>query len=165
MGIALNRIGCVLLSALLWWPATGISAEGTRISGQEVVELLQEQGYRAKLSKDDDGDPLIESSMNGLKVFLYFYDCEAARCGSLQFAVALDLEDGIGDEAINDFNRKYRYGRAYLDDEKDPFLQYDFEVLHADHEAHIVSQLDIWQEVLGEFATAVGFRGGASSEG
>ena len=152
-----KSLGAMLI-ALLLLPFSGIAAGSeARISGAEVAKLLQDEGYRAKLSKDGEGDPLIESSMGGLTVYVYFYDCEADRCGSLQFAVGMDMDDGLKHEAINDFNRQYRYARAYLDDEMDPFLQYDFEVLHTDHAAHIASQVDIWQDLLNEFKTSVGY--------
>ena len=44
-----------------------------------------------------------------------------------------------------------------LDHEMDPFLQYDFEVLHTQHGAQIRSQVEIFNQLLGDFTRAVDF--------
>lgn len=164
-----NGMWSGLLLAAALWPATSAAADaGKTITGPEMVRILQDAGYRAKLDKDEDGDPRIETKMSGMNVYVSFYDCKQDRCGSLQFAVALDLADGTTLEAINDFNASYRYVRAHLDDEMDPFLRFDFEVLHTDHTAHIASQIDLWEDVLGAFLKATGSEGedeGLSEEG
>lgn len=143
----------VLLAAALAWPATADAAlaRSGGVSGADVVKVLQDAGYRAQLDKDDDGDPRIVTKMSGATVHVVFYDCAQDRCGSLQLAAALDLERGFSLEGINQFNSQYRYARAYLDDEMDPFLQFDFEVLHTSNSEHIASQLDLWEDVLGRF--------------
>ena len=147
----------LLVAAVMSWPATSIAADtGGGITGAEMTSILQDAGYRAKLDKDKDGDPRIETRMSGVDVFVYFYDCKQGRCGSLQFAVAMDLEDGSTYQAMNRFNSSYRYVRANLDDEMDPFLRFDFEVLHTARNEHIASQIDLWEDVLGEFLESLG---------
>ena len=151
----------LLLAAALQWPAAGAAAAetGSGITGAEMAGILQDAGYRAKLSTDQDGDPRIETRMSGVNVFVIFYDCKHDRCGSLQFAVALDLEEGSTLQAMNRFNAEYRYTRARLDDEMDPSLHFDFEVLHTARTAHIVSQVDLWEDILGQFLRTTGFNG------
>ncbi len=154
------KFPALLLLAALLWPGTSIAADKAGlVSGEQVVRILQNAGYKAKLETDKDGDPAIQTKMSGVTVFVHFYDCKQGRCGSLQLSVGLDLEDGTTLAAVNKFNADYRYARAYLDDEKDPFLQFDFEVLHANHAEHIVSQIDMWEDLLGEFLQATGYRG------
>lgn len=147
--------------AALWAACAmpAIAADGMGVTGAEVVGILQAQGYRAKLEKDSEGDPLVRTGMSGVNVDLFFYDCADDRCGSLQFRVGLDLEQGSTPATINGFNSGYRYASAYLDEERDPFLQMDFEVLHASHAEHIASHVDLWQEVLDAFLRVTGFRG------
>jgi hypothetical protein len=153
----------VALAAVLSWPAIGAAEVGGGITGPELVRVLQDAGYKAKLDKDSDGDPRIETSMSGAKVFVSFYDCKQDRCGSLQFVVAMDLKDGSTWEAMNRFNSEYRYGRAHLDEEMDPFLRFDFEVLHTARTEHIVSQIDIWEDVLNAFLKATRNGGGGDA--
>ena len=122
-----------------------------------MVRILQDAGYRAKPGTDADGDPKVETSMSGLDVTVWFYDCEAKRCGSLQFLVALDLKKGWTLEAANKFGKDYRYGRVYLDEEQDPYMAYDFEVLNTDPGPHIVSQVDIFENLLDALVKNTGF--------
>jgi hypothetical protein len=148
-----------LLAILLALPATGACATtDDRISGPELVQALQDAGYKAKLDTDDAGDPLVHTSMNGLDVTVFTYDCQQHRCGSLQLSVGIDLTHGTTAAVVNQFNHDYRYARAFLDEENDPFLRYDFEILNTRHEAYIASQLDSWEQVLGAFTDAVGYR-------
>jgi len=153
-----RRLGAVWLAACLFASFGASAAEGKgRVSGEDVVRILQDEGYRAKLGTDGDGDPKIDTSMSGLDVTVWFYDCEAKRCGSLQFLVALDLKNGWTLEAANKFSNDYRYARLYLDEEKDPYMAFDFEVLNADPGPHIASQVDIFESLLDALAKDTGF--------
>lgn len=147
-----------LLAALLALPATGWCASDGRISGPELVQALQDAGYRAKLDADDDGDPMVHTGMDGLNVTVFTYDCKQHRCGSVQFSVGVDLEQGTTMAVANQFNKDYRYGRVFLDKENDPYLRFDFEVLNTDHNAYIASQLDSWEKLIGAFTDAIGYR-------
>ena len=154
-----SRYRAVAMTAMLAWAATGLAADKDgRLSGEEVARILQEEGYQAKLDVDREGDPKIQSRMSGLNTYVLFYDCKDGRCGSLQFSVALDLEAGTTLAVANRFNRDFRYARLYLDQENDPFLQFDFEITHADAQEHIASQIAIWEDLLAEFMDATGYR-------
>lgn len=154
------RTAVLLAAVLAAVPLSAPAAEGRGITGPELADILQEEGYRAKLDTDGEGDPMISSRMGGLDIYVYFYDCNPAkRCGSLQFSVGLDLADGTTHEVINEFNTAFRYVRAFLDHEMDPFMQYDFEVLHTEHVPFITSQVAIWEDLLDEFTRATGFNG------
>ena len=158
-----RKILCAL--GLLAAVATGPALAGAHgVTGKEVADLLQDEGYRAKLETDSHGDPMIRTSMSGVTVSVMFYDCEKARCDSLQFVTGLDLDDGTTPEVINRFNETYRYGAAYLDEENDPFLRYDFTVDHADHAAHIMSQVGTWEDVLHSFLEATGYAGSDTTD-
>jgi len=137
--------------------AAGAAAEGRGISSDEAMAVMRSMGLSPDLQVDGVGDPRIQFELNGLTSFVNFYDCKADRCGSLQLETALDLEHGTTLQAANVFNSRYRYVRLHLDDEMDPFLQYDFEVLHADHASHLRSQVEIFGQLLGGFTDAMGF--------
>lgn len=147
-----------LLAGLLAAPVAGHCETDDRIAGPELVQILQDAGYKAKLDTDSDGDPLVRTSMDGLDVTIFTYDCEKRRCGSLQLSVGIDLPHGTTAAVVNKFNTDYRYARAFLDDENDPYLRFDFEVRNTRHAEFITSQLDSWEKVLGAFTDAIGFR-------
>jgi hypothetical protein len=133
--------------------AQTINADG--MTGPEVASWLQKAGYKAVLSKDESGDPLIDSAADGHNFKVYFYDCKAARCKALQFSAGFDLKAGLTLEKANEWNRKNRYLKVYLDDDKDPYVQYDVNV----NAGRTVSGLDddfaVWTSMLGTFATFI----------
>ena len=147
-----------LLAALLALAAAPAAAEGGRgVTGEEALAVLQAMELSPELRQNRAGDPQIRFVINDLNAYLNFYDCSGDRCGSLQLEVGLDLEHGTTLQVANVYNSRFRYGRVSLDDEMDPFLQYDFEVLHSDHAAHIRSQVGIFGQLLGDFTRAVDF--------
>jgi hypothetical protein len=157
MGKGWGVMAAVLLAAVFIWPRQGLCAEAQGITGPELAKILQDAGYRAKLETGADGDPVVRTGMAGLDVVVLFYDCEAQRCSSLQLSTGLDLPRGTTLDVINRFNHDYRYVRAFLDEEDDPFLRLDFEVTHTEHAAYVASQVDTFEQLLAEFRKAVGF--------
>ena len=122
------------------------------VTAQEVVEALQAKGYRAQLTKDSAGDPMIESGLDGSTFRVLFYSCRAGgRCASIQFAWALDMPNGMDLRKINLWNREKRFGRAYLDDENDPFLEMDVDLERGGTTEAIGNNLDTWAAVLPAF--------------
>ncbi|MEN1960643.1 YbjN domain-containing protein [Luteimonas sp. MJ246] len=149
-----------LLAPLLALAATPALADAGRgVTGEEAMATLQgmEPELAPELLADEHGDPMIRFQINDLTAYLNFYDCDDGRCGSLQLQVALDLEHGTTLQVANVYNTRYRYGRMSLDDEMDPFLRYDFEVLHGKHAAQIQSQVEIFGQLLVDFVQAVDF--------
>ncbi len=155
-----NRMKAGLMAvalALAPWLAADASAQERGISGEEAMAVMRSMDLSPELQVDGVGDPRIQFRINGLAAFLNFYDCKNERCGSLQLETALDLEHGTTLQVTNAFNSRYRYVRMHLDDEMDPYLQYDFEMLYADHARHLRSQVEIFGNLLESFTDAVSF--------
>ncbi len=92
-----------------------------------IASAIRDLGYKALLEKDSEGDPVVRSKIDGTNFSIFFYDCiNGADCESLQFSAGFNLTDGSNLAAMNDWNRRKRYGKAHLDDDNDPFLRYDF---------------------------------------
>lgn len=99
------------------------------VNGPEVAEVLQSVGYRAELTEDGVGDPLVLTTMSGVNVQIFFYNCtDEGRCEDLQFSAGFDLPDGVEQSVMDDWNRNKRFGRAHLDEENDPYLKVDLQV-------------------------------------
>lgn len=154
----MDRWTAGLLAPLLALAAMPAAADpGRGVTGPEAMAVLERMELSPELLEDSAGDPMIRFRANDLNAYLNFYDCNDGRCGSLQLEVGLDLENGTTLQVANVYNSRYRYGRMVLDDEMDPFLHYDFEVLHTDHAAQIQSQVEIFGQLLGDFTSSVGF--------
>lgn len=126
------------------------------MTGPEVVAWLQKAGYKADLTKDDGGDPLISSAADGQTFKIYFYDCsEAKRCKALQLSAGFDMKQGMTLEKANEWNRKNRYLKVYLDDDLDPYVQYDINVNAGRTMAGLDDDFGVWTGMIGDFTTFI----------
>ena len=125
-----------------------------------IVLLLQREGYKAKLDKDKEGDPMIESAASGAQFQIFFYDCTQGRdCGSLTFHAGylMDKDKKPAPEKMSEYNRGWRFGRAYLDDDKDPNLEFDVAFGGvAMPEKMFVENLDAWANSMASFQQHIG---------
>jgi hypothetical protein len=126
------------------------------VTAQEVAAVLQAKGYRAEIGKDNDGDPKVHSGAQGVGFDIYFYGChKGPRCSSIQFTAGFHVEGGMTLERINQWNRNNRFGRAYLDDVNDPFIEMDLDVEHGFTSEAVDNNVDTWDAVLGAFVRVV----------
>lgn len=156
-----DLLRALLAPVFLYSAALGAAetyANPAGLSGPELAAVIQDAGYRAVLGVDGEGDPQVTTRMSGVTVYVSTYDCTDGRCESLQLGIGLDLAKGSTAAVANEFNRSYRYGRVYLDQEGDPHLAFDFKLPPADRAAFIEVQLEIWEDVLGSFLRDTGWR-------
>jgi putative hemolysin len=125
------------------------------MTGPEVAAWLQKAGYKAALSKDETGDPLISSAADGHDFKVYFYDCKDGRCKALQFSAGFDMKDGLTLAKANEWNRKNRYLKTYLDDDGDPYVQYDVNVNAGRTMAGLDDDFGVWTGMVGDFTTFI----------
>ncbi len=79
-----------------------------------VASALRNMGYKAEMTKDDSGDPLIKSSSGGSTFAIFFFGCtKNVDCRTIQFfAGYTDKKPTLS--VINDWNANKRFGRAYI---------------------------------------------------
>ena len=151
---AMNGVLTLLLAAGL---PMALPTPQRRSDRPQVVAVLAQMDLEPELTTDSVGDPMVKFRIGGLNAFANFYDCNAGTCGSLQLEVGIDMPDGVSLQMANVLNTRYRYIRVHLDDEMDPFIQYDFEVLHTDPAAHITSQVELYGGLLEKVTEAIDF--------
>ncbi len=122
---------------------------------QSVVKALQDAGYKAELTKDSAGDPLIHSASGGARFSIFFYGCEnGTGCGEIQFYAG--WTDKISLERINQWNRTHRFGRAYLDDKGEVNIEYDINLEQASIGGALFrNDLDLWTRLMARFQAFV----------
>lgn len=125
-----------------------------------VVEALQEAGYAAKLETDKVGDPMITSGASGTTFQIFFYNCtDHTACATVQFHSGYDLQNPVGLDHLNEWNRAKRFGRAFLDKENDPVLEMDLDLDDGGMSAPLfIDNLEFWTSILGEFEKHIGYR-------
>jgi hypothetical protein len=95
-------------------PLTADARVIERISGKELLDLMQAEGYSAYLDEDED----IIWTLDGLKACIL-----RADDGSMLQCCAGFGSEGLGIETANAWNRKVRHSRAYVDGEGDFILE------------------------------------------
>jgi hypothetical protein len=132
--------------AVLWPPLAGVVVAACLVSGaaageappspgrvwddasaEELRAVMQELGYRAELRKAADERPWIRATTAGSSFNVELYDCgsNGNRCASVSIATGLTMKDKPRPDAINEWNAKRRWARAYLDEDGDPILRMD----------------------------------------
>lgn len=132
------------------------SPEG--VSAAQVAEILQSEGYRAKLDEDSQGDPMIRSKMSGFNVQIFFYQCnEDVLCEDIQFHVGFDLDDGMTAEDVEAWNRQKRFAKIYRDDEDDPYLEIDLQLVPGGTPELVKGYIATTDIMVALFADHIGF--------
>ena len=126
---------------------------------KKLAGIIQDLGYKAKLSKDAKGDPLISSSVGGSQFHIVFYGCSERRhnkCKVLLFKVGYDQEDGTSLDIINEWNATKVFGRAYMDEERDPWLEMPLVMDGGVTKEQFENVLDVWESIVGDFEMLIG---------
>lgn len=142
-----------LTAAALISTATLATAEIKATDAQSVLKALQDFGMVSTIDVDADGDPKISSSVSDTKFSVYFYGCtDNANCKSIMIKAGYDLNQGITASKINEWNRKKRFAKAYIDDEGDPFLELDVNLdFGGVGDKNFADTLDWWRLLVEDF--------------
>lgn len=155
-----NTITAVLALGVLALGATAAQAAPYPAGGltaQEAAAVLRAKGLQAEITKDDAGDPMIKSASEQVNWRIYFYDCTAGRCKSIQFSAGFDLDNGITYSKANEWNYTKRFSRAALDDDMDPYVRYDVDVERGFTSEAMTLATETWLLVLPTFTDFIGY--------
>jgi hypothetical protein len=151
----------VLVAASWASPALTAGKDLQIIDGTDpeaLVNIIQDLGYRATLEVDSEGDPMIRSSVGGTQFALVFYGCSEAHdgCQILLFKAGYELNDKVGMDVINQWNATRLFGRAYLDDVSDPWLELVLNMHGGVTRAQFEKTFEWWETSVGEFEDEIG---------
>ena len=148
----MKRIVLALAAMALARPATGNAQAITAGDPKSVAAEMQAAGYKAEIAKLENGDPIIHSSSGGSKFAVFFFGCEkGANCTEIQFYAGWTDKASLA--RINEWNRKHRFGRAYLDDKNEMNIEYDvnLEAPGGISAALFRNDLELWAGLMGSF--------------
>ena len=117
-----------------------------------VMAAMTRANLKPQLSKDGQGDPMIESEGAAAYHFdVYFYGCEKAKnCDSLRFQVMFDKEAGANAALANKWNAGHRFVQASVKDDGRFVLAYDVPTIGGINTRNFGDVLDWWVSMLGE---------------
>ena len=139
----------------------GSASEAQIVDGTDptaLVEIIQDLGYRANLEVDGEGDPMIRSSVGGTQFALVFYGCSEQHdnCQILLFKAGYELNDKVGMDVINQWNATRLFGRAYLDEVSDPWIELVLNMQGGVTRAQFEKTSEWWEMSVGEFEDEIG---------
>lgn len=125
----------------------------TSLRPQSLATAIQAAGYRAELTKDSSGDPMIRSSSSGTDFAVFFYNCkDNTGCTTIQFFVAFAARPGATLQSVNHWNATNRFARAYLADNGDARLEMDLNIEPGGiGQPLFVDSLAIWTSLMADF--------------
>lgn len=118
-----------------------------------VAAFLQDYGLTVETGKDDQGDPMLSSTVDDSKFDVYFYGCTKTRdCSSVAFSAVFLTEEPLKYAVLNGWNQKSRFGRAYVDGDGNAVIEYD---VNLDKDGvggkNFTDTIDIWRSLLDDF--------------
>ena len=148
----LARIG-VIIVGMVFAHASFAQDMVSVANPMQLANVIQELGYRARLDMDGIGDPIIYSSVSGTDFSIQFYGCDddSTNCKVLLFKVGYDLADGTNLKAVNSWNEKALIGRAFIDAERDPWLEWAVNTLGGVSRESFEDTYDWWEVTVNNF--------------
>ena len=117
----------------------------------EVEAVMSAEGLITNIIDDGEAGG-VQSHVSGVDFDVFAINCtQAGRCTEFLFIVGFDLPSGFPLQQINDWNATRLAGRAYLDQENDPFLDHVISVSGPMDAGAFREGLFLWAAVLDEF--------------
>jgi hypothetical protein len=152
-------IGAALAASAWAMPAAAQKGDPARMVDisrpEEVVKLLQDEGYKAELKKHENtGDPYIGSAANGSPFTIEFYDCSPAKgCTSMQFFSWYAKKPYYTEAMANRWNARKRFLRVVIDKDGDLSTWMDLTTVGKVSQAYFADTVDWWQSMTGDLFT------------
>jgi hypothetical protein len=145
----------LVLMALGLLAAMPAQAQVRSTDPQSIAKALQDAGYKAELTKDSDGDPMIRSGAQGYKFTIFFMSCEKNRnCGDIQFYAG--WTNKLSPERANAWTRKHRFARVYSDDKGEAAIEYDLNFEDQQMSTELFRKnVELWDSLVGSFVDYV----------
>lgn len=116
-----------------------------------IVEIARGYGS-VTLETDTVGDPQLVGRMNGVRYTVNFYGCEnGANCTTIQFRAAWVNSGNVTMQDMNRWNQDKRFGKAYIDPEGDPVIEWDVNLFGGVSRANLDDSFDWWRLVMADF--------------
>jgi len=120
---------------------------------QSVMAAMEKAGFKPKLSKDNDGDPMIESDEAVYHFDVYFYGCaNHINCDSLRFEAVFEKAPENTFELANKWNDKKRFLQASVRSDGQFGVAYDVATIGGVNAANFADVLDWWNSQLNTLA-------------
>jgi hypothetical protein len=145
----------MLMLALTTGMAAAKDLPAGGMTGQDVADWLQSQGYRAEIGTADNGRPKVASATQGTSFYVRFYDCQGDRCASIQFTAGFDTKGAYSVDKANDWNTANRWVTSSMDKENDPWISQDIDLSPGGTYELLNDELKVWSDSVGRFMKTI----------
>jgi len=122
-----------------------------------IVEIAKGYG-EAVLEADNTGDPMISGKIDQTNYVVFFYGCtDNADCSTIQFMSSYTNIDGVDLDLVNSWNAEQRFGKAYLDSDRDPVIEMNVNLWSGVSPDNLNDTFDWWRLILETFEDYIGF--------
>lgn len=122
------------------------------VDHETLASILNKIGYQYEFPKSDLCVVKLDENTNMLIIF-YGPDSEKkGQANSLKFRSAWGNSKELSTKAINAFNRKFRFVKAYLDHDGDPILESDM-LVEGSSQTNIQNTIHKFMELVTTFET------------
>lgn len=133
----------------------------THVDPENIVDILNEAGLESELGIDPDGDPLItiDPTDNGARSSrIEFYDCSSPdHCSDIELKSIFTVKKPPANmKTVNDWNRKNRWVRAYVDNDGSAVLEADVTAAGGISEEGMRGMILNYLNLTYEFSQAIG---------
>jgi hypothetical protein len=123
----------------------------TTITLERLESLLDDHGVVAKREQLGDGEFLKFNSGHFTALILPYG--EGPDFLSLQFRAGFSVSSTL--EIVNTWNKDNRYGKAYLDGDGEPILEYDIDLEGGSTESTVVEAVRTFRALVTHFSSKV----------
>ncbi|WP_166652405.1 YbjN domain-containing protein [Enterovirga rhinocerotis] len=136
--------------------ASADAPAGDLIDGRDIEQLaavLRELGFQAKIGQSSNGQPRITSAAQGINFSITTYSCSAdSKSCSIDFFTFWRMGGkSMSLERINDWNREWRFLKAYNDKEGDLNLVFNIELTGGISKTAFTRNFQRWTSMLARF--------------
>lgn len=151
-------VSAVALAAL-FAGSSAQAADMSNVTGAQMLQILTEAGYSGTLEADNEGDPMIRGTIQGLKYTLFFYRCNKQQnprsCLDLQFHSSFTNDANVNFSGLNAYNRDNRFGQAFFERSGEIGLDMSATLEGGVSRQHVKEVIDWWKVTLTGFREKV----------
>lgn len=148
----------LLLAAMVGSPAAVAQTWVDAKNPKTLFALAKAEGFAPEMINKKSEAPSFRMSVNGTNSLVLFMDCDDAKtnCKTIQFYAGYSISDVFETDRINQWNRKKRFARAYVDDSGDPVIEMDVDLdFNGLPRENIVESFAIWKSLVSSFGKFV----------
>ncbi len=129
------------------------------ITLDQIVEILQDMGYRATAEKE--GPPRVKTRIAGMNAQVFAYNETNGKYSSIQVTVLFSGAQGLSHETVNSVNALKRFCKMYLDREGDLVVEFDLLFRGGIHLENLKASIDLFEAYLNDLGKTIDEASGA----